>query len=447
MASNLTFGIELEMLLIFHNSTLRKHLDSSPITTAWTIVPNTTGAYRAANTSNTSYANRSYQGWALHDPSAAPVPRPINLVSIPSGQPTIYRAYHDEPLVMARDVLEPQLGTIAVVPDPKTAATDYKTWTLSPEISIDCLDRSTANLGPDYDSSAVELISPVLSSTTTLRTSLAPALNLLTADRPSIGPTTSAMVNDQCGTHVHIGLHSSQPFPLRVLQHLALLVVLYESAIDTLLPIGRRSTANNPEIRSVRAAFATDGAEPLHRTLSAGTRTTHQAPLFDAPSTIRTRLFATSTPADLLKSLGGSDRSKGYLVNFNNTLNPTGTVEFRQWEGCLDVAELEAWVKFCLAMVKLAWKQADQADDEAVGGLTESYDGIDEWDDSRISLDWLWGEMELEDEVKEALGSKRDAAAERWLGWLPEPVWGEDEEDLDWCGCRQCGIPVPDEGF
>lgn len=429
MSPELTFGVELEMVLGFHYDLLRKQLDKNPDKSSWKVVRQPRYLKRQS-TQGTMYHTRQYQAWALHNPSAGNVADTVALVD--GKDPTdrsVHQAYLEEPLEIARDVLQPALHDIAIHSDLQTKQSDFSSWTLVRDPSIDSLSRQQLSDAFDrdellparteeWDSYGIELVSPVMSSTEQATADLTAALSTLHSN--GTNPYHDITTTTQCGLHVHIGTPTGHALPLPVLQHLAFLHLVYEHELDRLLPLHRRSTSGNAELWTNRQNFFAEGADPVVRQIIdplSGTSTTVSSyPVYVPLSEVRTSIFSTTTIAELVKLVGAD---KQHLVNFSYAARGEGqgpaTVEFRAYDASTDVREIEAWIGFCLGLVMLAYRMAEGEVGSEVG----------EWGEEG-ELEGLWELMGLGDDERAYWREKVEEKALLWPDWRPVEFWEED---------------------
>ncbi|GAB7342734.1 hypothetical protein MBLNU457_g0881t1 [Dothideomycetes sp. NU457] len=428
MSPDLTFGLELEMVLGFHHDLLRRQLDKSPDKSSWKVVTQP-GYLKRQSTQGTMYHTRQYQAWALHNPSATNIADTVALVD--GKDPTVrsaHQAYLEEPLEIARDILQPALPNVAVHSDLQNKQSDFSTWTLVRDPSIDSLTRQQLSdtfdrdeLLPsrtqDWDSYGIELVSPVMSSTAQATVDLAAALSTLHSG--GTNPHHDVMTTTQCGLHVHIGTRTGCALPLPVLQHLAFLHLVYEHELDRLLPLHRRSTSGNAELWTNRAHFFAEGADPVVRQVIDPTGITaivSSYPVFVPLSEVRASIYSTASIEELVQLMG---KDKQHLVNFSYAARQEGqgpaTVELRAYDASTDVREIEAWVKFCLGLVRLAYRMA--------GG--EVGLELGEWGEEG-GLEGLWELMGLVDAEKAYWRGKVEEKALLWPDWRPVEFWEDD---------------------
>ncbi|KAL9033012.1 MAG: hypothetical protein Q9214_007714, partial [Letrouitia sp. 1 TL-2023] len=278
----LTFGVEIEHVLVFHSSLLRPHLPPST-SIIRDLSPDTRLALR--DTSQQYNATRPYyNGWAFTSPSTYYYSKENRQRCL---QTHGCRGYADEVLKLEQQIFLDQAAAVDVDADAgqedETGSVvkprSFERWHLVRDNSLTGLDagelrsvlerhgvirnehEQDENLrDKDWDSSALELVSRVLPLSDRgfreLEDALAVLNNNAAADEQS--KKYIAVTNRFCGLHVHIGLpppDASYPFPaygdtaavippapapptfaLRTLQHLALLLAVFEPQINALHP-------------------------------------------------------------------------------------------------------------------------------------------------------------------------------------------------------------------
>jgi len=257
-----------------------------------------------------------------------------------------------------------------------------------------------------------------MSSTEQATANLAAMLSTLHSG--GTNPHHDVTTTTQCGLHVHIGTPTGQAFPLPVLQHLAFLHLVYEHELERLLPLHRRLIGDNDELVTNRQNFFAEGADRVSRQvvdpISGTTKTVMGYPTFVPLNEVRESIYATTTIKDLVKLMG---KDKQHLVNFTYAARGKGmgpaTVEFRAYNASTDVVEIEAWIKFCLGLVRLAYKMADG----------EVALGVSEWGEEK-GLEGLWELMDLVEADRVYWREKVEEKALLWPDWRPLEFWVED---------------------
>ncbi|KAI4209950.1 MAG: hypothetical protein LQ351_007176 [Letrouitia transgressa] len=440
----LSFGVEIEHILLFHSSLLHPHLPSSTL-----IVRDLSSEKRLAlrDTSHQYNATRPYyNGWALTSTSNYPFDNENRQRCL---QTHGCRGYADEVLKLERQVFLDKAASIDVDvdagPEDETGAVvkprSFERWHLTRDNSLTGLDaqelrhvlehhgivrNKNEQDERDWDSSALELVSRVLPFSDRGFRELEDALAVLNNNNNNSSSSSSnnssnnnnnddddkqstkyiATTNQFCGLHVHIGLPppdasylspasgdtaaTTPPptFALKTLQHLALLLAVFEPHINALhaphrapggvdLLSNRESFLQEPEYvdededdsgyASDNGASGTDAdtdafsnLDKLHASLEEDEVKEEQK----LRKRARDAIFAAGMTAEGLSDLMSPTRSR--VVNFTYLKRADGrarTVEFRQMEGCLDARAIRNWVGFCGGMVRLAEKLGESGED------------------------------------------------------------------------------------
>jgi hypothetical protein len=405
----LTFGVELEGIFAFHQDKLEEHLKTELPGAA--IVKSLTPEQQKGF-SQRLYSKQPYQSWALANAGE----NDMTVEASVSHETGPIRAYRDEPLHIFKSLLSTtEQGKHVHLHNPSDHAKpeEYKSWILTSDHSLSALQESekvpaypskiTSTTTEQWDTYGIELVSPPYLDIDLPKAS-EDILSLLSAiTTPS---TSSITTNQTCGLHVHIGTPSGESIPLKVLQHLSFLLIIYEDQIARLHPSHRRQRSD--EIESNKVNFASeygDTMDTIERQIldeETGEMVTRKfESTYKAVHEVRRILFeqveqATDPISHLQRRMG---RKRGLIVNFAylNRANGPQTIEFRQHAGTVDAEEISHWVKFCLGLVRLAWKYAD--------GMGEC--GVQHWKD-RVDVVDLMEEMGLEDEVKGAYLEKME---------------------------------------
>lgn len=352
------------------------------------------------------------------------------------------RAYKDEPLHVAKTLLSiTQQGKEILLfnPEDHVKPEEYKSWILTADQSLEALRdnekvsayplKITKNDKDDCDTYGIELVSPPysegeLSNAEVNISSLLGALDM---------PTSAITTNTACGLHVHVGTPTGECLPLKFLQHLSELLVIYEDQIIRLHPFHRRQRTD--EIRSNKEpSLAEPFAVPLdfidrlapwewdsnklvvkkHESRYKAVHEIHHV-IFDEVDQ------AVDPIAQLQKRMGPT---RGLIASFAylNRKDGPQTIEFRQHAGSRDAKEISNWFKFCLALVKLAWRCVDG------DGLCK----VQHWKDKLNIVD-LMEDMALEDEVKAFYKKKIGDFGDEGI-LREEDLWQEalpDDDDKD----------------
>ncbi|KAL8725274.1 MAG: hypothetical protein Q9181_006474, partial [Wetmoreana brouardii] len=264
----LTFGLEFEHLLAFHESLLTPLLP--PNTRIIKPIPYSSRIALRRAPEQYLLTRPQYIGWALTSPSSYP-----SLFGTDWHNECLqkygYRGYADEILRLEKKILE-QSGCDAVVHDDKGKMRNFEKWHLTTDSSLvgatakelaSALgDRNDEEGLGEWDSSPVELVSRVLPLDEE-EASFTEIAHFLSALKPSSSLTATATNEDKfktfttpwCGLHVHIGLPPSNSpnncnfsFPLPLLQHLAYITIIYEPVLSSLHPRTRRPGNRDTEM-------------------------------------------------------------------------------------------------------------------------------------------------------------------------------------------------------
>ncbi|MCJ1262696.1 hypothetical protein MMC22_002566 [Lobaria immixta] len=421
-----TFGVEFECVLVFHESLLQDHLDSIGDSSA--IIKDITEEQRIKlRTGGLNYINTrpKYMGWAL----TSEVPFPPNRKA-PTYDPYAecrseygFRPYSDEIVHVAQALLPGPPDVQSLRKQGKRM--DFTKWHLSEDASLLGVDKATmrAKLGErveaveQWDSHGVELVSRILPLTPA---SFAEITHHLTILRGTATSLHGAFPTSFCGMHVHVGLpvpSTGGPLPtfsLPTLQHLAYILVMYEREISTLHAPSRRAGSIAADIDIITNLDDFSEAT-LAENLAADDdfdwdNWSATAPPSDAPSELdgvweedrisysvtRRLIFAPDmTVAKLSKLMCGE--KKGHIVNFTYLAREDGfprTVEFRQHEGSLDPERVRWWILFVTGLVKLAAHMAKRFGAEA-SYAGEGYPQAENL--GGAALEELWELMEFEE--------------------------------------------------
>ncbi|KAL8714427.1 MAG: hypothetical protein Q9220_001760 [cf. Caloplaca sp. 1 TL-2023] len=255
----LTFGLEFEYLLAFHESSLPQ--DAHIVK----YIPSETRIALRQVTDRYSLDRPQYHGWALASPSDYPSPfGPTWRTDCYNKHG--YRGYADEILSLEAALLKEKNCDVAVHHG-NGKIKDFNRWVLMNDTSLVSATREDLAevLGHDdghWDSAPVELVSRILSvDDKDSFVEIDKFLNILKGDGVAKG--YQAFTDQWCGLHVHIGLPSSSPsqqspiFSLALLQHLAYITLIYEPLLSTLHPPTRRPPHPNSslDLASNRSAF------------------------------------------------------------------------------------------------------------------------------------------------------------------------------------------------
>jgi len=376
---SLTFGIEIETIILFHEDRLHQVLAKHSLPTE--IVRHHSEA-NLTGLRHRAYINLPYNSWGIrasdgHEDTVKPT------VSDTIGE---YRAYKDEPLRVVQNLVADIPGCQNVSVHYRYEKQDiYNEWSINSDGTLYGLSKEemvkafgdrvpSLQLAEAWDSYGAEFASPPYSDPDLLREDTRTILTKVQGDAAS---QYGAFVNDTCAFHVHVGLPNNDKFSLLTLQHLAILLVIFEDQISLLHAPSRRNItgADCAEIVSNRENFFLEGEiklvdhngkkfKQLYQDLSSIKATLLNPSKESASNTILESANTERNPAashkalsDLLDRIG---KRKGHVVNFSGLVKDgrPNTVEFRQHAGTTDAEEMYWWVRFCTAMVQLAHRYA-----------------------------------------------------------------------------------------
>jgi Putative amidoligase enzyme len=382
----LSFGIELEMLFAFHEDRLRRHL-STHLPGA-SIIKSPTREEAHSCSAAQYHGTVSYKSWCLvnageHDMTLKP--------SFPTPKGPA-RAYRDEPLLMMKEVLLENLPVALHNPAGHEKPTEFPSWIVTSDASLIALEptalAAATNVEKEdtdsWDSYGVELVSPPYTSVEAAQKDLTTIFSALrpSGDMPS---DFAVATNNTCGLHVHVGLPDGSRMPLKALQHLAFLTLVYEEEITRLHAFHRRHCGT--EIVTNRERFLLEGCTEDAVVVRGGKKF---EPLVESAASIRKQVFGTARHQELAELMGeGRYRIVNWQYVDGAIMNREGpkTIEFRQHAGCVEPGAIMRWVRFCVALVGLAFRYAE----EGSGVKAEC------WDD-KIEVEKLMVEMGLAEE-------------------------------------------------
>ena len=367
-SSDLTFGVEIELLLLFHEELLLPHLPGGaeilkppyPADAA-TIAPRFhSGPYNAM----------PYQSWCLrnagHDSRSREFGRD-------------FRGYDTEVLEIVQKLLleqgpqEGKTGLSAVVmSDPKTAR-DFSVWSITNDASLrglSCNDKIelllklgiSATDADMYDTFGIELPSRVyhFADTPTWQSEIGYVLETVRG-APLPYHHHHGFVTQRCGLHVHIG--KPTPFTLKQLKTLSHLLVLYEKRINSLHPWHRSEEGCFSETWELHSNLDAFGIEPIVPDSPVSGEEVvlddddEVDPAWEMRRLAHETISATATTDSLVKLMCPS--GKAHIVNLTYLLPKrqdagfAPTIEFRQHAGCLDMEPVAWWVHFLGSLVNL----------------------------------------------------------------------------------------------
>ncbi|KAI1609993.1 hypothetical protein EDD36DRAFT_61807 [Exophiala viscosa] len=258
---------------------------------------------------------------------------------------------------------------------------EYQTWELKQDISLCapldlCLmpqelkGKMQQGKENEWVLRGHELISPPLTAPNSLKFktfSTSPGMLEIASYLNIVKGTPSdpwgAMVNESCGLHVHVarsrpkGEKDSEMIPLPVLQHVALIIVRYEDLMTCLHPVSRRNNvmlgSNLMGVRRCPHSCQRLGGINLD---------TAQKKIFAKNMTPKRLAYLMDTAYNNWPGRRSNDlRYKN--VNFQRlSMNVAKTIEFRQYEGTLDIDHIAHWVHFIVSVVRAAERMATTDD-------------------------------------------------------------------------------------
>ncbi len=252
----LTFGVDIQCILAFHESYLQMYLDEIGDTSS--IIKTMTEEQRAKLYGGQAFdLRKQYMGWALTSEVPYSMDRPPLKQDLYADchREFGFRPYADEISHIAQTLLP---GPPKVY-NPRTqgSITEFSTWQVSDNPSLFGADKNTikSKVGErfideiSWDTHGIVLISPrTLAPNMTGFYEIADYLSELVPSAPS--SRHSAFTTQGCGLHVHVG-HPipddgpPQTFTLPTLQHLTYIMVIYE------LEIGRMHTTHRRANRTM----------------------------------------------------------------------------------------------------------------------------------------------------------------------------------------------------
>ncbi|MCJ1301894.1 hypothetical protein MMC08_004695 [Hypocenomyce scalaris] len=362
-----TFGVELELVFAFRQSLLQNYLnktnDSSYIVKN---IPENDRLKMAEHLAFNYRDRQRYMGWGLTG-------KATNGFVITWNAKHKYRTYGDEPLQIARRVLACTCNVD--VHNDEGERTDFSRWHLINDPSLVGADKSTLlthlsdriSSVEHWDSHGLELVSRILTPTPASFTEISTLIRALNGGAAS---NHGALVTQNCGLHVHVGLPPDfetpkdphLTFDIATLQHLAYILVMYEFCISTLHPAHRRegSKAAKVDIASNLTDFFRDFTECVPKDVWNAERAvweqTDELVVVKPLREVREMIWEEGMDIPTLAKLMG--RQRGHIVNWSYLCRLPGegprTLEFRQHEGCLDAERVKWWALFVMGLVRLA---------------------------------------------------------------------------------------------
>ncbi len=434
---DVTFGVEVEAILAFHESLLQAHLNTTD-TTCTIIKDLPEDARRDLCIAQPEYllSRPKYMGWGLTTPTKYPTSHreyKFQQHFDDNVQKHGCRGYGGEILHLAHNIL-PQ--GVRIHHSFTEKFDNFNSWHITHERSLVGVDKSVlahefATSGrsktitelEEWDTHGIELVSRVLPFKPSSFDEINTHLQSLIGTKED---NHMAFTTEHCGFHVHIGLPTPPEldlgtppptFTLPTLQHLAYLLVIYEKAISTLHPPHRRegSPASLVDLQTNHDNFIEEPTYTLSDWDDADIPTTPTSsypasPLSPLPLTdeepppisfakARAKIFARDMTIPQLAALMGG-KTKGHIVNWSYVARTNGlarTLEFRQHAGELRGEEVRWWVGFCVGLVRLAEERGrvmGNCLEEWRSGVGEGYKW-EEWGEG-ICVEDLLGEMGME---------------------------------------------------
>lgn len=412
---DLTFGIELETILVYHESLLKPHIPPGT-----KIVKDITLGARD---------DSEVTKWMFQDGRS----RRYDITTEPSKIAA--------ELVRNSVDTEDPLADIQVTTQDIGNKKEYESWKVMQERAVPDLDAYTKEdlleeHEPDeWTSQAIEFVSPVYWYTDDLEE----VLTDVKAIREHVTTQGSFLhYPENCGLHVHVGSPDGARFPREVVRALAFLTIVYEDEISKVHAVHR--VGQKSRIASNRKYWVNPKLYPKGTVLPAYMRTPRQH--YAEIKQIREDIFHKTGDIEddymRIQELLGDGREHiinwQYIYGFRKRrgydrdeyIPGPATVEFRQHETVERNAPIKHWIRFCVALVGLAYEMASQEAD--------CLPKIQTWDSEEIHWSYLFMRMKLPletvdyyinrcewaDDVEE----QREAAAKanRDKGWEFEDV-------------------------
>jgi hypothetical protein len=411
----LSFGIELEFLLIFHEdellSILRARNPAASLEKGLDPQGDIAKALR-----HRGYESIDHRSWAIVNDGECSDSLNPSIRICKDGQDLAIRCYNREALELTQQILSNVDGfqSVATYFAPSYGKhSDYSQWTICSDPSLQGLssEQLIRQLGGrisqnsealDWDSWGVEIISPVLRLSDMEH--LCPTINNLLESLKGTPETKyEVAVTETCGLHVHVGFHDDSNFPLATIQYFALLIAVYEHEILRLCQATRCRPVGNEDryLFSNRENLLWDVTDaPLDRPfVDAVTGEKFQQSEFEfkpvqgIKDILISNLNTDSYDRAVECVVNAMGRQRIKMVNFSYLLKRgvrPQTIEFRQHEGTTDQVVVCWWIQFCCGLVELAARM----------GRGEATFRVNSWDDT------IWYQELLEDMDFPAEGRK-----------------------------------------
>ncbi|KAK7943868.1 uncharacterized protein PG986_012981 [Apiospora aurea] len=229
---------------------------------------------------------------------------------------------------------------------------EFHRWNIEDDLTVEgtAEDRARdkpAPGQPHFGWYGLELVSPANPNTAASHEEMRFVLGVL---RQKYGDRMR--VNDSCGLHVHVGM-GPYAIPVDRLKRIAAFLYAADPLISVLHPPNRQ---DNEFCRSIRrhanVTWGMTAADAAAEIAGSSTGGGGGMPI-DGPDGAPAGAAAGRGP----RAAGVRDRGCNY--NFNNYRvipEPEGfvTIEFRQHEGTLDPARIEAWARLCVGLTEWA---------------------------------------------------------------------------------------------
>ena len=442
MDAPLSVGFECEIKIAFDESELRA---ANPEVRHLQLVKDH-GPVQGKRAAFSCYRDKTYQNWGIRNTISPVYFEETSLQNFHQPEHTCdFRMYKDEPLKLVRDILQRSGISSMIHADLSAKQIDFSAapWSLQRDASLMGLTSeqkiaafpysiSTVEEAREIDCYGVELVSWPWTSAEAAHDSVKSAGEALRAHLKH-----GFVADHETALHAHVGLVDGSAFPLRVLQNLFLITVLFEDEVSQLHSYQRRRGAGDFEIESNRDEFYSEGADDVSREVPdpehpGKTITRMFIPNFMSPKEIERKIFTevdgARDPKVRFRQLSGN---KQHVVNFSYCFRDKAageaapTVEFRQHDGTMDESEIFHWYHHCAGLVSLAQRYAREETT-----VTQRL-GISTWD-SRISIDDLWNEMALPEESQTFYRLRIAKFNESDPSWQPSPpVWDLIQPDSD----------------
>jgi hypothetical protein len=164
----------------------------------------------------------------------------------------------------------------------------------------------------------------------------------------------------RCGLHVHV----QAPKDWKVLQELAIILLIYEEEISSLHPQcrhpGHDATRGNIYSNRIALLLDADKRAPRYQSLDTSTSVLRKKKSIAAIRNTVTGLSSKQAVVEFMNCSNEAHRpskDRNRLVNFTSAAQGPefpSTVEFRQALGSLDTDDIIKWIDFCVGLLRLA---------------------------------------------------------------------------------------------